>query len=119
MIKPLDIPVIIMAIVLAFLSGSSSGKSAASMVVIRGPYNTWVYPMDKEELISVNGILGETLIAIHNGSAAIVSSPCTGQTCVAAGSLHKNGQWTSCLPNRVFLLIEGSDEKDDVDAVAW
>ena len=56
---------------------------------------------------------------IVNGKAAIVASPCSGQTCVAAGALHKNGQWTACLPNRVFILIEGAEGEDAIDAVSW
>jgi len=118
-LKPLDIPVIVLAAVLAFLPGIHSGNRNASMVVVKGPGKIWYFPLDAEVNISVPGSIGETKIEISHGRTAIVSSPCGGQTCVAAGELHKNGQWAACLPNRVFLLIEGADDRDIVDAASW
>lgn len=93
--------------------------NASSRVIIRGPDKTWIFPLNAEELISVKGPIGETVVQIHNNHAAIISSPCVGQTCVAAGALNKNGQWAACLPNRVFLLIEAADGKEDIDASSW
>ena len=118
-IKPLDIPVIALAIALAFFAGSSGRKTVSSRVVVKGQDKTWIFPLEAEERISVAGFIGETMVEIRNGRAAIVSSPCSGQTCVAAGGLHKNGQWTACLPNRVFILIEGAEGEDVIDAVSW
>ena len=118
-LKPLDIPVIILAAVPTFFIGSSGRGTAYSKVVVKGEGKTWIFPLEAEERISVAGSIGETLVEIHNGRAAIVSSPCSGQTCVAAGGLYKNGQWTACLPNRVFILIEGTENQDAVDAASW
>ena len=118
-LKPLDIPVIALAVILTLLIGSYGRKTASLRVVVRGQDKSWVFPLEAEERISVSGSIGETIVEIHNGRAAIVSSPCSGQTCVAAGGLNKNGQWTACLPNRVFILIEGSEGQDAVDAASW
>ena len=118
-LKPLDIPVIVLAAALAFFIGSSNRKTISSRVVIKGQDKTWIFPLEAEEFISVAGSLGETTVAIQNGRAAIISSPCNGQTCVAAGGLSKNGQWTACLPNRVFILIEGAKGEGEVDAASW
>jgi len=120
-LKALDIPVIILAIVLTLIVGAAvySGETASSHVVIRGPEKAWVYPMEAEEQVLVSGFIGETRVKISGGRAHIVSSPCGGQTCVAAAALQKNGQWAACLPNGVFLLIEGAEGKDAIDAVSW
>ena len=117
----MDIPVIALAIALTLVIGGVvySRDAASSRVIIRGPGKAWVYPLDAEEQVIVPGIIGETKVKISGGRALIVSSPCGGQTCVAAGELHKNGQWAACLPNGVFLLIEGAEGKDAVDAAAW
>ena len=96
-----------------------STEAASSRVIVRSPDRTWIFPLNTEEALSVSGPIGETVVSIHNGRAAIVSSPCSGQTCVASGGLHRNGQWTACLPNRIFLLVEGAVESDGVDAVSW
>ena len=120
-LKPLDIPVILLAAALALILGRAaySGENAVSTVKIRGPDRSWIFPLNAEETVSVTGSIGETRVEIRGGRAAIVSSPCGGQTCVAAGELHRNGQWAACLPNMVFVLIEGADKGGTVDAAAW
>ena len=120
-LKPLDIPVIALAAALTVIIGLKAyGRGADSLsVVVKSPDKTWIFPIEAKERVSAAGPLGETLVEIRGGRAAIVSSPCNGQTCVAAGELHKNGQWAACLPNRVFVLIEGAGDADDIDAAAW
>jgi len=120
-LKPLDILVLALAAVLtAAVAGMAySGEDSSLRVVIRGPDKTWVYPLDAEVQVVVPGVIGETTVRIHDGQAAIVSSPCSGQTCVAAGALHKNGQWAACLPNRVFVLVEGAEGGESIDAAVW
>jgi len=120
-LKPLDIPVIILATALTVITGLKAyGRGTNSLsVVVKGPDKTWIFPIEAEEHVSVAGSLGETVVKIHEGRAAIVSSPCNGQTCVAAGELNKNGQWAACLPNRVFILIEGAADSDAIDAASW
>ena len=120
-LKPLDIPVIILAVALTVIVGLKAyGRGTDSLsVVVKGSDKTWIFPISAEERVSVAGPIGETLVEISDGRVAIVSSPCNGQTCVAAGELRKNGQWAACLPNRVFILIEGAGGADVVDAGSW
>jgi hypothetical protein len=119
--QPFDIPVIVLAAALTVIVGwQAYGRGADSLnVVVKGPDKTWIFPIEAEERISVEGSIGETVVEISKGRAAIVSSPCGGQTCVAAGELDKNGQWAACLPNRVFILIEGAADADVIDAASW
>ena len=121
MLKPLDFLVIALAAALTFILGGMVyfGENSSSSVIIRGPDKTWVYPLGAEAQVKVAGVIGETTVQIHQGQAAIVSSPCNGQTCVAAGALHKNGQWAACLPNRVSVLVEGANGGDAIDAASW
>jgi hypothetical protein len=121
MLKPLDIPVIILASALTVIIGLKAyGRGANSLnVVVKGQDKTWIFPLETVERISVTGSIGETVVEISKGRAAIVSSPCNGQTCVAAGELNKKGQWAACLPNRVFILIEGASDADAIDAASW
>lgn len=120
-LKPFDIPVIVFAAALTVLAGAAAYRAgtASSRVIIRGPERNWIFPLDAEERVSVTGTIGETVVEIRGGRAAIVSSPCGGQTCVAGGSLHRNGQWAACLPNGVFLLVEGTEGGDGIDAASW
>jgi hypothetical protein len=118
--KPMDIVIIVLSAALAIAAGAAvySGESSALHVTIRGPDKTWYYPLDAEADVVVSGSIGETRVLIHGGQAAIVSSPCGGQTCIAAGALNKNGQWAACLPNRVFVLVGGAERGDAVDAAS-
>ena len=120
-LKPLDIPVIVLAAALTVILGVAvyTGETASSQVIVRSPEKTWIYPLNAEETVSVTGSIGETRVEIHNDRAAIVFSPCGGQTCVAAGGLYKNGQWAACLPNGVFLLVEGAKAEGAIDAISW
>ena len=112
---------ILLATVITVIVGGAAYDrgSSSSRVIIRGPDRSWIFSLNSEERLSVPGSLGDTVIEIRAGKAAIVSSPCSGKTCVAAGELKKNGQWAACLPNRVFLLIEGAQDADDVDAASY
>jgi hypothetical protein len=119
-LKPLDIPVILLSAALCIGSGIMvyALPQGKAQVTIRGQDRAWVFPLNAEETISVPGPLGDTVIRIHGGSAAITASGCNNQTCVAAGHLSQQGQWAACLPNNVFLLIEGKAD-DAPDASAW
>ena len=119
-VKPFDIVVIILALALTLFLAVKvySGRSGTPQLIVRGLDRNWIYPMTTELEIPVTGPMGETRVLLHSGRAAVVSSPCSGQTCIAAGGITRSGQWLACLPNRVFLLIEGSGS-GDVDAVSW
>lgn len=117
-LKALDIPAVALASAVAlfsalFVYGAGEGETR---VIIESGGKTWVYPLDAEETVKVPGELGTTVVRIHDGKAAVESSPCDNQTCVAAGSIDANGQWIACLPNGVFVRIEGSSRDEAPDA---
>jgi hypothetical protein len=92
------------------------GPAQAAQVSVNGRAGAWLYPFDVSETISVSGPLGDTIVAIDDGKAWIVSSPCRNQTCVAAPPLRRRGQWTACLPNQVLVNIDGSGGGAGADA---
>ncbi|MDR1862780.1 MAG: NusG domain II-containing protein [Treponema sp.] len=121
-LKPLDFAVLALSLALTLYSGLAvySGAKTGARVIVRGSGRTWVFPLKAEERIAVPGPLGETVVELGGGRARFLSSPCVNQTCVAAGHIRRPGNWTACLPNRVFLFIEGrEDENGTIDAAAW
>jgi len=88
-----------------------------SLVLIRGDAGEWVYPLNAEETIVLKGPIGDTTVRIHGNSAWIESSPCDNYTCIAVGSVSKQGEWVACLPNNVLLIIHGIN--DGVDGITW
>ena len=119
--KPLDFVVAIPALglVIASFFWVYTDADDRGMVNLKGENGEWVFPLDAEETMVISGPLGDTVVAIHEGAARVVSSPCVNQTCVAAGVVRSPGQWTACLPNRVMVYIGEGTSADDVDASAW
>jgi len=119
-VKPLDILIIILAVSLTLFSAyrAYAGPKTSSRVFIQGSKHEWIFPPDAEETVAVPGPLGITTIRISGGSAWVESSPCVNQVCVAAGRIGRQGIWTACLPNGVFLIMEG-ETGNEVDGAAW
>jgi hypothetical protein len=130
--KPLDFLALGLSIGLTVFSAYLvyAKPASAARVIVQGEGETWVFPLDAgnrqttglrfPEALRVSGPIGETVVEIGGGQAWVRSSPCNNQTCVAAGLLHRQGQWTACLPNKVFIYIEGTVDEDDVpDSTTW
>jgi hypothetical protein len=118
--KPFDFVVLGFSLALTVFSGFMiyPASRSAARVRIQGTGRSWVFPVDAEELVTVPGPLGDTVVEIRGGMTRVLSSPCDNQTCVAAGHIHGRGQWVACLPNQVFVAIEGSQDAP-VDAASW
>jgi hypothetical protein len=121
--KPFDFVAIGFAVALTAGSGvmvyGRGKKDAKPQVLIQGPTQSWVFPIDAEETVNVRGPLGDTVVRVHGGEAWVLSSPCDNQVCVAGGHINADGQWVACLPNEVFLMVEGSGNSQDFDAGTW
>ena len=95
------------------------GGHDAPRVVVSGKGGEWIYPLDKDGHIEVKGPLGITKVGIAGGAVHIEDSPCPNKTCIAAGSIREPGQWLACLPNAVFVRIEGGKKEGSVDASVY
>jgi hypothetical protein len=122
---PLKIPDIVIILLGLGLTGFSAfavyvSPEVSTRVMIQGPDQLWIFPLDAEETVVVRGPLGNTVVKIDGNQAWVESSPCDNQTCVASGHIRQPGAWTACLPNNVFLMIEGNDEPENFpDSIAW
>lgn len=119
-LKPFDIPAVAVVASVAVLSAVIvyGGGTGEAKVIVEGGGKTWVYPLDAEETLRVRGEIGETVVHVHDGKVSVESSPCENQTCVAAGAIDSNGQWVACLPNAVFVRVEGSTDHEVPDATS-
>jgi len=122
--QPLKIPDIVIILLGLGLTGFSAFAAyispGAARVLIQGQDQLWIFPLDAEETVVVRGPLGDTVVKIHDNQAWVESSPCDNQTCVASGHIRRHRAWTACLPNNMFLMIEGNDEPENIpDSIAW
>ena len=115
-----DVAAILLAVgAIVFSSFGAVNAAGEARVIISNGVDEWVYPLDKERSIDIPGPLGITTIHIHDHAVCIEKSPCPNQTCVAAGDISEAGQWLACLPNQVFVRIEGGSDHDSVDSGSW
>ena len=87
-------------------------------LVLEAPDLTEVYSLSVSREIRVPGPLGETVVVIENGTVRVKDSPCRDKLCVFSGTLNKAGEWTACLPNKVFIKLVGKGE-EEVDEVSY
>ncbi|HAK69499.1 MAG TPA: hypothetical protein DEO40_03415 [Treponema sp.] len=92
------------------------GGSSASLCVECGG-EEYRYPLDKDGVYTVHGLLGDSVIKVENGEAHFIESPCRNKNCVFAGKISRTGEWAACLPNDVLIRIDG--ENDEVDALSF
>ncbi|HQC26631.1 MAG TPA: NusG domain II-containing protein [Treponemataceae bacterium] len=119
-IKRVDYCILILALGLCVFSFYmiSSQKGQATQLVIESPEAVWKYPLEKDRIIKVQGSLGESIIEIQDKKAFFVDSACPNKTCVLSQPIEKKADWSACLPNRIFIRIDGSDESG-LDAISF
>lgn len=110
--KLLDVAAIVLAVgVTAGASvaayGGRDGTGAATVVIEAGGERS-LYPLCVDREVAATGPLGDELVAIEDGQAFVVSSPCPNQICIAQGRISRPAQWIACLPNRIFITVEGN-----------
>jgi hypothetical protein len=120
-IKVLDLAILLAtAGAIAFSAVSVYGPgSGQADVAIKGRDGEWLYPLSVDRDVAVAGPIGDTYVEIRDKSARITDSPCPNKTCIAAGAIAKPGQWLACLPNQVFVRIEGGNANAGVDASVY
>lgn len=72
--------------------------------------------LGSQRTLEVPGPLGTTVVAVEDGAAHVVSSPCRQQICVRMGSVSHSGEIIVCVPNGVVVELLGRGDPD-VDAV--
>ena len=120
-LKPLDIIIAVVAVgAIAIGAASAYGPGGGKLsAVLKGRGGEWVYPLSADREVRVAGPLGDTIVEISGKTVRIIDSPCPNKTCIAAGAISKPGQWVACLPNQVFVSVEGRRANDGIDASVY
>ena len=87
-------------------------SAEASEVHIATQQAEFIYPLEDKRHLVVAGPLGDTHIEISGGEARVTASPCRDKICIIGGWIDSTGEWLACLPNRIFIRIEGSPHSD-------
>ena len=119
-IKAGDVAIILISSAIIILSLTSFGRfSGKPEVHVRASGREWIYDISGDTPATFTGPVGETTIEINDGRVHVHDSDCRNKVCIAAGWIRRPGQWIICLPNDVFILIEGADEEGEVDDTAF
>ncbi|QNL97939.1 NusG domain II-containing protein [Treponema sp. Marseille-Q4132] len=116
-IKLIDIAVfaVFAAVTVYAFSYAYSGGMNRKELLVHTPRGTFAYDMSKDRIIDIEGAIGTSRIEISDGTVRFLDSPCPNKTCVQSMPISESGEWSACLPNQVFLRIEGG-RSSSVDA---
>lgn len=123
LLRPFDFVLVLAGLLVtgAMATWAVSGTSGMATVRVESVDGVREYALDQDEELSLEGPLGLTVIGIKDSQVAFLDSPCRDKLCVHAGRLHGPGEWTACLPNRVFVSIVGqaAPAGDQPDVMTW
>ncbi|SFB33026.1 hypothetical protein SAMN05216249_12130 [Acetitomaculum ruminis DSM 5522] len=125
-IKKSDIYLILIIAILAigafafqkiYENKTSVGKAYAVIRINGDIYKK--LPLDEDTEVKIELKDGNyNIVKIKDKKAYISEASCPDKICVHEGKISKNHQVITCLPNKVTVTIENTDEKDAADVVA-
>jgi len=120
-IRILDVVAIIFSVAaVVVVSSFAFGDGAEpTEVSIQSEDGEFLYALGQSRELDIAGPLGITHVEIDGDRVRVTSSPCRDKICIAAGWLELSGDWTACLPNRVFVRVEGGRRDDGIDAQTY
>jgi len=112
-----DKALIIFLAVLTIFSYSiaSGGKGGEEIRIETEGQTVATYSLKQDGVHEIKGALGTSRIAVKNGKASFLSSPCKNKVCVHQGEIWRSGQMAACVPNKVVIRVLGWN--GDYDAV--
>lgn len=122
-LKPLDIVIIVVLIIIAlgssavpFINSHKAYNSKYVEIEVKGKLFKRL-PLDnsRSEKITVESDLGSNIIEISNGKVRIIDADCPDKICVRDGAISAPGSMLVCLPHKVVIQIKGQNtEADDL-----
>lgn len=113
-IKPFDyLIIIVVCVCIAVISYRLYAiDHRPPMVNVKSESGLSLYSIDTKHHLEVNGPLGITHVEIADGKVRVVDSPCRDKLCLLKGDLEKNGDWTACMPNKVYVGVQGKNVEE-------
>ena len=109
---------IVAVIILFFVFKSLYKENIVAEIYFDGEVIEKINLSAKEEKEIITGENNKTVIIAKGGEIYFYSSCCEDEICVESGKLSENGDFASCLPEKVVIKVVGEKEKN-VDAVVY
>ncbi len=116
-----DIVLIVLAglvVVLFFVFKNFSQTDLVAEVYYDGEVVDTVSLNKKEEKKIRTGENSSVVVVSRDGKIYFESSSCPDKVCVKSGELSKNGDFASCLPEKVVIKVSGA-ETSEIDAIVY
>lgn len=88
------------------------------LLVISAPDGEYIYTLDHDAIYEISGKLGISKIEVRDGKVKFEDSPCPTKSCTFVDWIQDSGEWSACLPNKIFVRIEGKKNSDDLDGIS-
>lgn len=109
---------IILLIVGFFVFRSFSDKNVTAEIYYDGEIIETVNLSEREEKKILTGRNSSVVIAAKDGKIYFEESPCPDKVCVKSGELSENGDFASCLPEKVVIKVSGR-KGNEPDAIVY
>lgn len=97
----------------------TSSRDGKKFVVISAPEDDFIFPLEEDGVFYIPGVIGKSVIKIFNNKAFFYDSPCPSKSCTYMDEISEVGEWSACLPNKVFIRIEKDFSSDsDLDGIS-
>ena len=117
--KSIIIIAAVLAVLVLFCVWFYNSRAQGNVAVItHNGKQVGAYPLNKDRTIEIkdsNGKVTNTVV-IKDGEVYMKSADCPDQICVHQGHKSKSGESITCLPNKVFVEVKGSN-KSSVDTM--
>lgn len=116
-----DIVLIVLAglvVALFFVFKSFSQTNLVAEVYYDGKVIDTINLSEKEEKKICTGEKSSVIIVSRDGKIYFENSPCPDKVCVKSGELEKNGDFASCLPEKVVIKVSG-ERTSEIDAIVY
>ena len=113
---------IVLILVLLVVSGAAfalreltAGHGAEAVVTVDG-VETMRLPLAEDTEVLLGEGDATNLLVIKDGRASVTEASCPDKVCVHTGEISRTGETIVCLPHKLVVSIEGSEQ--EVDAVS-
>lgn len=93
-----------------------SSRVGTEVLVILQNQKIGLFSTSKDTVFTLVGPVGKTEIQIQDARVWISKAPCRHHICQHQGKISKSGQILVCVPNRIYVQIEGQPDSE-IDSV--
>lgn len=86
---------------------------ATKVKVLQAGKTLGIYSLQQEKTLTIHGVLGDSVVHIHQGRVRFTQSPCPNKYCIHQGWLQRTGQVAICLPNQISIELIGHHKSVD------